>query len=338
MLDLRNRTPFVAAIVPLLDKDGRDHATVAVKGTFDLGRRGEELPVSDRQAPLVRGDVFHGEPGASSVKYEADSCPMKGGTDVVLVGSAYSPAPVQSLDVTLAAGMLRKIVRVTGDRRWVKGASGWEISRPVPFHRMPLVYERAFGGADMDDPAPERRGFEARNPVGAGFCAAERPARIEGLRLPNLEDPEHLVRAPLDRPPPAGFGFIARDWQPRLRHAGTYDERWREERMPLLPLDFDPRHFRSAHPDLAGSRHLKGGEPVLVSGASEGGDVAFRVPARALSVRLSIRGAVSRHRPLLDTLLIEPDERRVVATWRVTVPCPRSFLYIEEVHIEESAS
>ena len=53
MLDLKNRTPFVAAIVPFLDKHGVDHATVVVKGTFDLGRHGDELPVSERQAELA---------------------------------------------------------------------------------------------------------------------------------------------------------------------------------------------------------------------------------------------------------------------------------------------
>ena len=76
--------------------------------------------------------------------------------------------------------------------------------------------------------------------------------------------------------------------------------------------------FRSAHPDLTGSRHLQGGEPVHVSGAHEGGDLRFRVPARALEIRVSIGGVVSQHRPALDTLLVEPDERRVVATWRLT--------------------
>jgi hypothetical protein len=75
-----------------------------------------------------------------------------------------------------------------------------------------------------------------------------------------------------------------------------------------------------------------------VSGAHEGGDLRFRVPARALEVRLSIGGVVSRHRPALDTLLVEPDERRVVATWRLTAPCPRRFLYIEEVEVTERSS
>ena len=43
MLELQNQTPFSAAIVPGLDKEGRDTVTVVVKGTFDLARR-EALP------------------------------------------------------------------------------------------------------------------------------------------------------------------------------------------------------------------------------------------------------------------------------------------------------
>ena len=100
MLEIKNRTPFAAAIVPGLDVQGRDTVTVVVKGTFDLGGRGALAP-SEQQAPIAHADSFHGEPGRSSIKYEGDACPAKQGTDVVLVGQACSIRPVPSIDVSL---------------------------------------------------------------------------------------------------------------------------------------------------------------------------------------------------------------------------------------------
>jgi hypothetical protein len=336
MLDLRNRTPYPAAIVPGLDREGADLITVVVKGTFAIPRGASAVATAAaEQAPLTRADVFHGEPGASSVKYEADGCPEKRGTDVLLVGHAHAPRGATSIDVSLAAGPLRKVVRVFGERAWFRAVGGWEISRPIAFTRVPLVYERAFGGADLSDPrAPAG---EPRNPLGTGFSTGRSEAQIDGLRLPNLEDPAHLVAAPTDRPAPAGFGAIGRSFAPRVGFAGTYDDRWRAERCPFLPADFDPRYFNCAHPDLVSPRPFKGGEPVQVRGASPEGDLSFRLPTAALSIAISIKGVVSRHVPTLDTVLIEPDERRVVLSWRVTVPARRSLLHVDYVRVREEA-
>ncbi len=334
MLEIKNRTPFAAAIVPGLDKEGRDTVTVVVKGTFDLGGR-TSLAVSDEQVPIVHAETFHGEPGLSSIKYEADACPAKKGTDVVLVGHACSIRPVSSIDVSLAVGPVRKIVRVTGDRVWVRSLGGIAASDPVDFTRMPLIYERAFGGADHAFPDDAARPRDPRNPIGVGFTSATEPERVEGVRLPNLEDPQSRIATPADRPPVAGFGFIGRDWLPRRAFAGTYDDAWQAERFPFLPADFDERFFNGALPGLTSARPLKGGEAVHVTNVTHAGEIGFRLPAAPPSVALSIRRAVTDHVPALDTVLIESDLRRVVLTWRVTVLCPRLFLYIDHVRIGE---
>jgi hypothetical protein len=201
---------------------------------------------------------------------------------------------------------------------------------------MPLVYERAFGGGDLAVPDPAARPRDPRNPVGAGFTSHVEPARVEGVRLPNLEDPGALIASPADRPAPAGFGFIARDWLPRRTFAGTYDDAWRADRMPLLPADFDPRFFfRAAHPSLTSPRPFRGGEPVAVTNVADSGELRFQVPATAIEVTARIRRVAVDIPATLDTLLIEPDAERVVVTWRATAPCPRSFLYIERVRVAE---
>ena len=334
MLEIKNRTPFVAAIVPGLDREGRDTVTVIVKGTFDLGARTALAP-SEKQIPIAHAETFHGEPGVSSIKYEADACPAKKGTDVVLVGHACSIRPVPSLDVSLSVGPVRKIVRVTGDRAWFRSLGRIALSDPIAFTKMPLVYERSFGGGDRAIENEASRPRDPRNPLGVGFTSAVEPERIEGLRLPNLEDPDHRIETPADRPPVAGFGFIGRDWLPRRAFAGTYDDVWQAERFPFLPADFDDRFFNGAHPALVSARLFKGGEAVHVTNVTEAGELGFRLPSAPPRVALSIRRTVTDHLPALDTVLIEPDHKRVVLTWRVTVPCPRLFLYIDHVRISE---
>src|SRR5207302_3596070 len=55
---------------------------------------------------------------------------------------------------------------------------------------------------------------------------------LSGQRVPNVEYPKSLIS--WKQPRPAGFGPIARDWVPRVEFAGTYDEKWEQERLPLL--------------------------------------------------------------------------------------------------------
>jgi len=339
MLEVRNRTPYGAALVPGLDREGRDFATVVVKATFsiEVGRDvAEPLPVAEEQMPLVLADEFYGEPDSSSIEYESEVGPAKSGTDVVLVGHAYAPGgEAREVDVTLEAGPLAKTVRVFGDRRWQHVLGVSRKTGPEPFDRMPLVYERAFGGVDVSHRKESKRRCEERNPVGAGFTTAGRGDHFEDLPLPNLEDPAHLIGRPRYKPPPAGFGFIGRHWEPRKSFVGTYDEAWQKSRCPLLPLDFDERHFRSAHPDLCAPEHFRGGEPVRVVNAAPKGELRFAVPGLRFELKASLQGQESFLDPTLDTMLIEPDLERVAISWKATLPCSRKFLLIDYVRIRE---
>src|SRR5215469_9031201 len=113
---------------------------------------------------------------------------------------------------------------------------------------MPLLYERAFGGWDCTDEDPQKHRYEPRNPAGTGFRHTHRAE--DEFALPNIEDPAQPFRTYGERPPPAGFGFIAANWLPRLSFAGTYDRAWDDERKPLLPTDFDRRFFNGASTGL----------------------------------------------------------------------------------------
>jgi len=94
---------------------------------------------------------------------------------------------------------------------------------------------------------------------------------------------------------------------------------------------------QSSPVDLVVRGHLKGGERVAVSNATPAGELAFTVPKRRLEIGVWIRGELAIHRSVMDTLVIEPDEQRVLCTWKTTFACPRKFLYIDLIRIREVA-
>ncbi len=122
---------------------------------------------------------------------------------------------------------------------------------------------------------------------------------------------------------------------PRRKYAGTYDERWKKERMPLPPLDFDYRFNQAAPPDQITATYLRGGEPVLLDNASEEGPMRFALPRLAFSVGARLEGKLHEHRPALDTVVLFPGERALEMTWRALVPVPRQQDRLEGIQVHE---
>jgi hypothetical protein len=332
MLQLENRTPFAAGFFVLPDTDGVDTVYVAVKATFSLGRKG--IALAEAQRPLTLVDDYWGEPGRSSLKYASEVHLLKSASDIALVGSAYAPGgrPVACFDARLKVGHLEKMTRVHGDRVWEKGVFGPSPSKPIPLKQVPVVWERAYGGR-YEVPGEDVK-LEPRNPVGRGFRGGRSAKETEGLPLPNLELPGSPLKSWKDRPVPAGFGFIAGNWEPRIRFAGTYDSVWQESRAPFLPEDFDARFLNAVPEDQVYPGFLKGGEPVELENLSPDGGLRFALPHVELGGRARIAGTAHGLEFALETLLIEPDERRFCLTWRASVSCDKKSLAVELIEVE----
>jgi hypothetical protein len=277
LFEIDNGTPFAVTTLRWPDVDSRPRFTVVVKATFAIPADGSGVAQpTPKQLPIFSGDILT-ETEPPSVRFESDHVPFKPCTDVVLVGRAYAPdgKPVTELAAGLRVGQLRYGVAVIGDRQWqTQLLDKPTISHTQPFRTMDLVYERAFGG--VDKPAGM---YCKENHIGTGFIGKRSAERVEGLKLPNLEDPRNLINAWNIRPRPAGFGFYGRGWAPRLAYAGTYDDKYRNERYPLLPADFSFRFFNGAHPDLQAGGYLRGDEDVdLYNVCPEASRVQFRLP------------------------------------------------------------
>src|SRR5437762_963867 len=149
-MELINATRMAAGYNVGLEPSGRELLVVVIKGTFVLPKLGEKVRLHDEQLPLVMADTFTGEPGFSAPVYEIDFAPRKHACDVLLVGSAHAPEgrQVTRLRVGLRVGPMQKTCEVVGDRVWQAGLAGIGPSAPLPFIKMPISYDMAFGGAD----------------------------------------------------------------------------------------------------------------------------------------------------------------------------------------------
>ncbi len=314
--------PRAKEVVPILESPGLAAACfgfqlqppteciiLAVKATFALVPGGvatwcEEAEPLSGDEPL--SDDVVNPPGEAheggSLARATDFAPWKPRADVTLTGHAYpshtahAAHTAQVSHVALTFGALHQRAAVLGDREW----HGEVPTAPATFDRMPLVWERAFGG----------KGFP-KNPCGRGF---------HGAMLPNLEQATGLIRSPKDAPEPVCFAPVPREWQLRAHKLGTYDAAWRAQRWPYFPRDFDWSYMNAAPVPLqidypTGAEHfeLAGVHPTLPS-------IVGTLPglrARAFALGTDEAGSTFRELPLkLDTVSFDADALRVSLVWR----------------------
>jgi hypothetical protein len=305
----------------LADEEGRPIVIPIVKASYKIKPDGE-LSELDEPMPINIAGELYGPAESSSYKYEPECAFTKPATDVILIGHAYAlSSNTTELLVRLRLGRLDKALRVTGDRFWIRSLGTISMTAPLPFESMSLTYERAFGGWDRSHPDPDKHTFEPRNSVGTGFRSKQ--GRFEeNVRLPNVEAPDQCVGAYGDTVMPAGFGFVSSNWRPRVDYAGTYDEEWRERRMPLLPRNFDRRYFNSASTGLVAAGYLKGDEAVSVENASPRGRLSFNLPGvPPPKCNIEVRGhGELRVEMNLDTIIINTDDDLLLMIWRGHLP------------------
>jgi hypothetical protein len=257
---------------------------------------------------------------------------------VVVNGTAYAPngRRVESLEIRVRVASVDKTLTVIGNREWYASAGGVAMTSPRPFETMPITYERAFGGFDQTDPdATQHRLFD-RNPVGVGF--ATRAKHLHDRAVPNIEYPSQRLREWTQRPAPAGLGPIPRWWTPRREYAGTYDQRWLEQRAPLWAVDFDERYHQSVPPDQQTTGFLRGGEVVELTNLTPSGRLRFTIPKVHLGFTSFFGREEQHHGGRLDTVILEPDQNRVMLVWQSLLNCHHRVDYLDRTRILQKSN
>jgi hypothetical protein len=207
-------------------------------------------------------------------------------------------------------GSIEKTLLVHGTRVYYKGAFGLTTSKPLPFTSRPIVYEWAFGGADVSHSDPQRHRIDARNPVGKGFARSS--SSLD-------EQAAHTIEYPGANPEkagPAGFGPIASFWSPRLALAGTYDATWEKTKKPLLPDDCDERFGLSSPEDQRQAKPLRGGEIVAMANMTPQGGSRFELPKISPMFQTHIGWRQEDHQPILATVHIALEEMKLSMVWQ----------------------
>ncbi|MBV5273228.1 MAG: DUF2169 domain-containing protein [Lamprocystis purpurea] len=333
-MELINATRMVVGYTMGMEPSGRELLVVVIKGTFALPRTsGESLSLAEAQLPLVMADTFTGAPGCSAPVYEVDFAPRKQRMDILLLGSAYAPGerPAARVPVSLRVNGITKSFAAVGIRLWQVASTGVSVSATHPFTVMPISYDRAFGGVDNRHQDPAKHAAFMRNPVGKGFHRHLKPEWVDGAPLPNTEE----LNRPITRPDgdylPMAFGPIGRGWEPRLRYAGTYDQRWLDEDFPFLPPDFDDQYYQAAPLDQQIACPTGPLEIGLLN-LTPDGRRGFSLPHFDAPVHIfPKRGDREDLKATLDTLVLEPDLERFTLTWRVTRPLKQNIFEIAQV-------
>ncbi|MFT7621913.1 MAG: hypothetical protein ACI9WU_001078 [Myxococcota bacterium] len=193
------------------------------------------------------------------------------------------------------------------------------------------------------------------NFVGKGFALGHSKQALDGLVMPQVEDPGALLK-PLDLPVdpatlhlptlprPAGLGFINRSWVPRSYLAGlrpseieaaqhAMDQRLLEDfdsesdddqlaidaLLDRAPQELQPAYYNAASPALQVA-HLDGDELVHLTHLDAAGKTFFTLPGRRPEVRFDRGEGWEPVDVDLDTLVIDRPSETVTMVWRGRAP------------------
>ncbi len=293
---------------------GSLHVTTLAKATFGFVPDGPmrlEEPMGINIAEVPGGPARTTGAWAPS-----DLVPLLPRADVTFVGHAYAPARTGARTVrarlalsrprTPGAGpqdgplLLEKSLDVVGTRT---ATAAWPNPPAALFTRMPLVYERAFGGSGHHS-----------NPIGTGAESDQRGR----VHLPNVVHPAHTA-VPVE---PAGFAPVPMSWPLRTRLLPGLGDILRSP-VASLPDGVDLGHFHAAPFDQR-IEFLRGDEWIILDKLNpKVARLATRLPDATGVARVYTRDG-EQHTLVMraDSLWIDGDGERCCVVWRGSFPVP----------------
>jgi hypothetical protein len=233
--------------------------------------------------------------------------------------------------VSLRIGSLAKSFDAVGNRVWKAGALFMAASSPEPFTVMPISYNNAFGGVDKAKEDPQQWRFYPLNHAGVGYHEYTSGKFMDGKPLPNTEERGGKVTNPKGSYRPMAFGPVGRGWQPRPKLAGTYDKHWQDNVFPFLPADFKEEYYQAAPADQQ-MTYPQGGEEVVLENLTPNGNTSFKLPQCDLPIEFVLRNGSPREvRPVIDTVVIEPELKRFLVVWRTNHLLRRNIFEVAQV-------
>lgn len=285
---------------------GRYRLTAIVKAAFTLEQDGPMRLTAP--SPLVVRDVARGPGPISSSLRTSELALYLRRPEIYLDAIAFAPKgqQVEHMKTRFAVArgdrmLVSKELHVLGDRTSVDGV----VPRPVPFAKMPIVYERAFGGVSNAD-----------NPVGIGTDSGGR------ITMPNLMPSEGA------RAEPPGFGPIAAWWPSRKKKLGTFSRTDAEEAVWVaMPDTFDETFYQAAPIDQQVDDLLPGDVLAFIGMHPDRPTIRAILPhTRGVAIAEAGNGRRVQIPTRLDTVFVEPHLMRAELVFRGVIEMTPEFL------------
>jgi len=327
-MDLVNKTPL-AADLAVGSPPGQERRIGAIlaKATYRLeGPRSLTLETQEPM-PLLRED----EETDLGLRPRDDLVRDDGAFEVILLGAAYVPeeSPAPATTVTMRLGSVERQLLVVGDRRWENSSfGGTAMSEPEPFARMPMTWEKAFGGSAevLIDDGSAVEVAHSQNREGKGFDAV---AAAEGLgealdapngyptinyerELPNLEDPDARIASPEDQRRPTCWATVPMD---SGLHGMRVLENMDGEEMTREQLIQQDSLLYRAHPDWVIERPPVGATLSLTN-ATPDGHIEVDLPELRVIFDYINRGKTATRELMPQMLVLYPEEQILTLTYR----------------------
>ena len=228
-------------------------------------------------------------------------------TDMIICGCARPPKgkSVSAMEIVATVGSFNYSFPVFGDRHWEKRNGRLVPSQPLPFTKVPLTLEYAYGGM-VEQEWGELKYIH--NPVGKGFYLTEDQAL--NRPLPNLEHRDCLIKDIMDRPIPFAPCIYPMDGGLRL-----------EPLKKAMEPDYKPIHdahlqYCWGHPELMVDEALNVGDPVSVKGILEEGIFSVVVPPFEADGFVHCGTKKKMVEFKCDTIIVQGEEKRITFRWR----------------------
>lgn len=286
--------PFRISVVHrCFENEGRPYFSLGLMLLFPLGSKRPELRAEKELWELA---------GEELGKITLDSGMPKRAGELLLHATAHPQAPAKACRVRVKLGDLERTLYVSGDRYWKDG----KATEPKLFAEMAISWENAFGG----------EGF-VKNPVGKGY--APRGEEHHFRPLPNVENPDQLLRSPTMHPEPVSFLPVPMENAERLAKLGTFDQRWLETRFPGFAADMDWSYFNAAQSEQILDGYWGGDEAFELENLVPGEPLLKgELPGALTRCFVQRRGetALEELRTRLDTVFLIPHRHRGVLVFR----------------------
>lgn len=201
-----------------------------------------------------------------------------------------------------------------------------------------------------------------RNPCGKGFIVEKNEKSFENFELPNLEDPQDLLTPETllvndvnrwhEMPLPRCTDWVSHDWFPRIGYIDLLDV-FKKKPKTLkeiqhgwanLDLDRESAFIPDIKPDILSKNkmnlrfmngaslglqlpYIKPGEKIKLTNIHpKHSEFVITLPNEYPSIWVDGRkGKLLPTKPVIHTVVIEPDENRLSIVWRGSAPSLRPY-------------